>query len=139
MLKAVVDTNVFISGLLKGSTNRQIISLLQDARFTLIISPETLDELMGVISRPKLHNVIKRVTAEKLIEIIKTQALLTKPRQKFNVIKDDPNDNRFLEVAIESNADFIISGDHHLLSLKKFQNIPIITSKEFLKRLKEEG
>ncbi len=138
MLKAVIDTNVFISGLLKSPNNRQIISFLKASKFTLVISHETLDELIGVISRPKFHNVIKRETAEKLIEIIKTHAVLVKPCQKFDIINDDPNDNRFLESAFESNADFIVSGDRHLLSLKTFHNIPIVTPKEFLKRFKEE-
>jgi putative PIN family toxin of toxin-antitoxin system len=136
MLKAVIDTNVFISGLLKGSNSRQIIKLLQDSRFILVISPEILDELIGVISRPKFHNVITREAAEKLIEIIKTQALFVKSRQKFNIIKDDPEDDKFLEAAFEARADFIVSGDRHLLALKNFHNIPVISLQEFLKRLK---
>lgn len=137
MLRVVVDTNIFISGLLKSSNNRQLIILLQNSKFTLLISPETLDELINVISRPKFHKVINRIDAEELIEIIKTQAVLVKPRQKFDIIKEDLNDNRFLELAFEAKVDLIVSGDHHLLLLKTFHGIPIITSKEFIIRLSE--
>ena len=132
MLRVVVDTNIFISGLLKSSNNRQLIILLQNSKFTLLISPETLDELISVISRPKFHKVINRIDAEALIEIIKTHAVLVNPLQKFDIIKDDINDNRFLELAFEAKADLIVSGDHHLLLLKTFHGIPIITSKEFI-------
>lgn len=137
MLRAVIDTNVFVSGLLKSPTNRQVINALQSSKFTLIISSDILDELIGVIVRPKFHNVIVRGTAEKLVEIIKTQAVLVKPTQRLEIIKEDPADNRFLEAACEAKANVIVSGNHHLLSLKTFRNIPIITSKEFLRLLKK--
>ena len=136
MLKVVIDTNVFISGLLKSPSCRKIIDCLKETKFTLIVSPQILDELIGVIARPKFHNVIVRETAEKLIETIKTQATLVKPSQRFDVIKEDPADNRFLETSIEAKADFIISGNKHLLSLKNFRNIPIVTPAKFLKMLK---
>ncbi|MBU3934129.1 MAG: putative toxin-antitoxin system toxin component, PIN family [Candidatus Omnitrophica bacterium] len=136
MLKAVVDTNVFISGLLKSPSCRKIIDCLKKSKFILIISPQILDELIGVIARPKFHNVIVRKTAEKLIETIKTQASLVKPSQRVDVIKEDSADNRFLEAAIEAKADFIISGNKHLLLLKAFRNIPIVTPAKFLKMLK---
>lgn len=135
MLKVVVDTNVFISGLLKSPSCRKIIDLLKEDKFTLVISVQILDELIGVISRPKFHNVITRENAEKLIETIKSQGILIKPAERIDVIKENPEDNRFLEAAIESNVDFIISGDNHLLKLKSFRNIPIISPKEFLSRL----
>jgi len=138
MLKVIIDTNILISGLLKSPSCRKIIRLLEEKRFILITSPPILDELMGVISRPKFHNVILRETIEKLIEIMKTQAILVKPSRLLFVIKEDPADNRFLEAALQANVDLIISGNHHLLSLKNFHNIPIITSKEFLSRLKEK-
>lgn len=134
MLKVVIDTNVFISGLIKSPSCRKIIKAFAETKFRLVISPQILDELLGVISRPKFHNLITKETAEKLIETIKTQAILVKPTQRFEVIKDDASDNRFLEAAFESEADFIVSEDKHLLSVKSFHP-PIITPNEFLKRL----
>ncbi|MBU0571017.1 MAG: putative toxin-antitoxin system toxin component, PIN family [Candidatus Omnitrophica bacterium] len=136
MLKVVIDTNVFISGLLNSPSCRYIIKLLGAAKLTLIISPWILDELIGVISRPKFRNAITRETAEKIIEMISIQAVLVNPSREFDVIEDDPADNRFIDAAIEANADFIISGDRHLLDLKTFHDIRVITPAQFLKTLK---
>lgn len=134
MPRVIIDTNVFISGLIKSPSCRKIIKALSEARFSLVISPQILDELLGVISRPKFHNLITRETAEKLIETIKTHAILVNPIRQLDIVKDDPTDNRFLEAALEAKADLIISEDKHLLSLTSF-HIPIITPPKFLKQL----
>ena len=52
-----------------------------------------------------------------------------------DVIKEDPPDNQFLACAIDGKADLIVSGDHHLLDLKTYQGIPIVTARDFLNRL----
>lgn len=132
MLKAVIDTNVFISGLVKSPSCRKIIMTLERWEFMLVISPEILAELIGVIARPKFHNIIKREIAARLVETIKAQALLIKPPFSLNVIKDDIDDNRFLEAAITAKVDCIVSLDKHLLALKSFRNIPITTPTKFL-------
>ncbi len=137
MLKAVIDTNVLVSGLLKTSRIcRKIIQKLSVREFELIVSPPIIEELIEVIARPKFHTIIERATAEKLIGIIRSQAILVKPSRRLNVIKEDPADNRFLEAAVEGKADLLVSGDKALLSLKSFEDIPILTPQEFLKRLK---
>jgi putative PIN family toxin of toxin-antitoxin system len=86
MLKVVVDTNVFVSGLIKSPSCRKIIELLREEKLVLVISSQILNELIGIISRPKFHNIIVRETAEKLIEIIKAQAILVKPSKQLNVV-----------------------------------------------------
>jgi len=55
------------------------------------------------------------------------------PKKKLELIKDDPDDNIVLECALEGNVDYIISGDEHLLELKKFENIRIVSANDFLK------
>jgi uncharacterized protein len=138
MLSVVIDTNVLIAGMLKGSTTtRQIINHLSQSKFKLIISPESLEELIEVMNRPKFHPIISRETAAMTMEIIKTQAIFIKPLKKLHIVKEDPDDNMFLELALEAAADCLVSGDDHLLSLKSFRGIPIIKPKEFLTRLKK--
>jgi len=58
------------------------------------------------------------------------------PRTQVKEVKDDPDDNKFLEAAIEGNADYIITSDQHLLKLGSFQNIPIFTPSNFWKVIK---
>lgn len=136
MLKVVVDTNVFISGLIKAPACRNIIRSLEKWEFILVVSPEILDELVGVISRPKFHNIIDRDIASRLIETIKSQALFVWPTVKIDAVKDDPDDNIFLEAAVTAKADCLVTSDNHLLKLRIFSNIPILTPIKFIPLLK---
>jgi putative PIN family toxin of toxin-antitoxin system len=104
MLKAVVDTNVFVSGLLKSPKSRRVIQAIRDGQFSLIISPEIFQEIIEVITRPKFHNVITGEIIQELRELIRTQAILVRPRQKLAIIREDRDDNRFLEAASTGKA-----------------------------------
>ena len=137
MPKVVVDTNVFVSGLLKTSvTCRRIIHKLSKKEFILIVSHEILEELIEVIGRPKFHHIIMRETAEKLIKAIRAKAILVKPSKKLNLVKNDPDDDRFLEAALEGKADFLVTGDKNLLSLRTFHTTDIVSPAEFIKLIK---
>jgi predicted nucleic acid-binding protein len=59
-------------------------------------------------------------------------------KETINVVTDDPSDNKFIEAAMAGKAKLIVSGDNHLLELKSFKDISIITAKEFLKRLESQ-
>ena len=135
MLKAVVDTSVFVSGLVKSPACRRIIKALEKSSFILVTSPAILDELIGVIGRPKFHNIINRETALMLIETINAQSLLVRPSVKLYAVKDDPDDNRFLEAAITARVDCIVSLDNDLLRLRIFRKIPIVSPAKFLSLL----
>lgn len=135
MLKAVIDTNVIISGLIRSPSCRKIINAIERAEFIPVTSPEILIELIDVIARPKFHNVIKREIASRVVEAIKAQDLLVNPSLRLKIIKDDPDDNRFLEAGLTAKVDCIVSLDNHLLTIGKFRNIPIIPPEKFLRSL----
>jgi len=136
MQKVVIDTNIFVAGLLdsKSSSNFIIELFLQD-KFTLLISPSILRELKEILTRRPLARLANRPVNEFLITLEK-KAEKVSPTEKVRVIKDDPQDNKFLECALTGEADFIVSGDHHLLNLGKFKGISILNSRQALKRLK---
>ena len=136
LIKAVIDTNIFISGLIKSPSCREIIRALEQDKFVVVISPEIISELIGVINRPKFKGIINQKVASKIVYALKSQALLVKPSVKIDVIKADPDDNMFLEAAITAKANVIVSMDRHLLALTTFRNIPIILPEEFLRRLR---
>ena len=135
MPNAVVDTNVFIRGLLGSSLNRKIIQSLKEFKFTLIISTELFDELLDVVTRTKFQNILIPEVVYNLIEIIKTQAKFVSPGQRVTICRDI-EDQKVLECALEG-ADFIVTNDDDLLSLKTFSKILILKPSQFLKRLKE--
>jgi len=136
MQKVVIDTNIFVSGLLDSkSSSNFIIELFLQNKFTLLITHPVLRELREILTRKPLSRLANRPVDE-FLTLLERQAKKVSPGEKVRIIKDDPEDNKFLECALAGKADFIISGDHHLLSLRKFRGISILNSKEALKRLK---
>lgn len=79
----------------------------------------------------------EKIDFPKIIEILVSNSRVVFPRRTPHTIKEDPSDNHFLACAIVAQASFIISGDEHLLKLKAFQGIPIVSPKEFLKIIKK--
>lgn len=125
---AVFDTNVFVSGIIFGGNPRASLELARAKEITLFTSKPLLFELSRKL-RAKFRwsdGEIKDV-----IEGILKYVTVVDPKKKVIAIKSDPSDNKVLECAQE--ADFIVSGDKkHVLSLKKFKNVRIVSAKEFL-------
>ncbi len=96
------------------------------------MSKELLDEFINVIYRPKF-DFIPDDTKINIIRYLLTLSDYVEPKIELNIIKEDIKDNKFLECALEGNAKFIISGDSHLLKLKEFEGIKIMSSSKFLK------
>lgn len=133
-LKVVIDSNILVS-ILKGSAVLSpIYTAFKEGRLKLIVNSELLKELAAVLSRPCLH--IDRTDIKELFRLIKFKAVRLKSITSLPRICRDPKDNFILELAVVSDADFIVTGDKDLLVLKSFRGIPIIKPREFLKQIK---
>lgn len=130
--RVVVDTNVFISAALLKGVASTLMELWKEDKFIFLLSAEIFDEYFKVMARPKFHQEEKDL--RELAEILTHKAEIIEPRFKLNVIHNDPSDNKFLECALAGKADFILSGDQHLLHLKKFKGIPILKTSEFFEK-----
>lgn len=136
MIKAVVDTNILVSGLISPKASpAKIISLWRDRKFILIVSEEILQEVERVLFYPKIFEKyhLDKNSIGKYLKIFRAFAKVVKPGEKMRIIKADESDNKFIEAAVSAGAGYIVSGDRHLLELKKFQEIKIIKADEFLK------
>lgn len=132
-IKVVLDTNVLISSLW-GRKPRKVIEMWDKGGILVIVSQQVLDEYFDVLNRFELtEEDIEDIT---ILFSNPRKTLVIKPKSRINRIKKDPADNRFLECAIEGDADFIISGDKHLLELGNFENSKIVTPGEFLDKVK---
>lgn len=134
--RVVLDTNVLISAsFIKISPiPNRIYQALKDQQFILITSPSIIEEIDDVLSR---DYIIKRthMTArqrKRFIQEIINFSLLISEKSDLQIIKADPDDDKFLHAAIEGDADCIVSGDRHLLNLKAYEGIKILTPKDFL-------
>ncbi|AOQ23297.1 hypothetical protein MTAT_18290 [Moorella thermoacetica] len=134
-MKVVLDTNVVISGLLVpvGPPGR-IIDLWADGKIDVVVSPAVITEYMEVFLRPKFAKAGTMEERQQLLEgfINLANTILVLPDIEIDIINADPSDNRFLECARTGETDCIISGDSHLLALKEYEEIPIITPGQFL-------
>jgi len=135
--KVVFDTNTLISGLLWDGNEARVIEKAENKEIRLFISPEMIEELEKVLKREKFCKKLegKEYTVDKAVSKIALIATLIKPTRKINVIKEDPEDNRVLECAVSAKVDIIVSGDSHLLDLKDYSGIDIITASEFIKHI----
>jgi putative PIN family toxin of toxin-antitoxin system len=131
-MRVVIDTNVFISAILGGRLGI-IVDEWKARKFTLIISETIAREYLDVINRPKFK-ISRREIVATTDYLLKTVEFVT-PIESVSVVDSDPTDNKFLEAALQGKADFLVSGDAHLLDLKTFRDIPIITAHEFIERL----
>ncbi|GAV24199.1 nucleotide-binding protein [Carboxydothermus islandicus] len=134
-MRAVVDTNVFISGLLKRNTYpAKVLDAWVFNRFYPLVSKEIVGEYSRVLVRDKfkiLGSVDKRLKIiQKFVEL--PWVYFVYPLEKIEIIDNDPADNRVLECAEAGEADFIVTGDQHLLELKAYKNIKIVTPEEFI-------
>ncbi|MGO9995755.1 MAG: putative toxin-antitoxin system toxin component, PIN family [Steroidobacteraceae bacterium] len=128
-MKAVFDTNIFVSALaIPGGQAERAIDLVIDARVNLCISKEIIHEVLGVLAQKfsKGPEELAR-TAVFLSEL----AELVVPRKKLAVLDDEP-DNRILECAVTGHADIIVTGDRAMLDLRKYQEIRILSLRQFL-------
>lgn len=128
---AVIDTNVFVSGLLGSGICRQIFLAFKDNKFNLLTSEVLFDELVYVLKRPKFHLLIDSKGKEDLLSFIRYTAIFVSLKKKIKICRD-AKDNMVIECAFEGKSDYIVSGDKDLLTLTRFHNIPIISPKEFL-------
>ena len=141
-IKAVIDTNLFVSGLFaEQGPISQLQNLWLDKKIDLAVSEEILLEAKKTLQKPYLHEMLFLYEGEEdeVIELIREKAhIVTQDRYKTDRIKDDPTDNKFLACALETKADYIVSGDNHLLSLKHYHGIQIVDAKTFVKIVKKK-
>ncbi len=138
MLRVVLDTNVQVSALIsKGGTCDQVFKKWSDGTYILCTCDEILYELERVIKYPNIarKHKLSEEKIEKYINYQGSNALKVFLSEIINLVKAHPSDSIFVLCALEANADYIVSGDSHLLDLKSYNSIKIITPKEFLERL----
>jgi len=133
-MKIVLDANIFISSFFWGGNPRMVFKRIVAGIDELFITKEILDEIEEVIGRPKFH--AGRNEIQYFINSIEEIGNKVTVKNRIKNGSKDKSDNIYIECAITANVDYIISGDIHLLELKKYGNIEIITAKNYLDSVK---
>lgn len=132
----VVDTSVLISGILWTGLPHRLIELAEAGDITLCVTAEILQELREVLSRPKFMTKIqdRLTTVEEIMQSVLRLAALYPAPPRVRIVQADPDDDKFIACALAAGAKYLISGDGHLLDVKEYAGVSIMTVREFLER-----
>ena len=142
MLRVVLDTNVFVSSVLSvHGLPAQVLNAWRKGRYMLVTSPAIIAEIVAVLEFPRICKkyLIRQEDIEQIVDLLKTDTILVPGRAavKGSGVQD-PKDEMFLACAVDAKADCRVSGDSHLLDLRTYRDIPILTVKEFAEKLETE-
>ena len=138
---AVIDTNLFISGLFaKDSLSAQLQDLWINQSFELVTSIEIIKEISRVLNYPRIKEHFKPndKIIKRFFRLIFRKAIISKDIYHTDIIVDDPTDNKFLGCALEKKADYIVSRDPHLRNLKQYHGIQIVDAATFIEKVKSK-
>lgn len=139
-MKVTLDTNVLVSGTFWTGSSFRIMVLIDADKIANVTSKELLDEYYETINSGEITDKItgKSLVIMKIVDRVIKKSKVVEPYIKLNVVKDDPDDNGVLECAKAVTPDYIITKDRHLLKLREFEGIKIITPEEFLRNLEKQ-
>ncbi len=126
----MLDTNVVISAIIFGGKPRKVLNLAIEGKISLFFSEPMFEEIREILGGRKFRFTAPQLLAvERELEAISDTVY---PDKNIKIVKDDPDDDVFIECAIATDADYIVSGDKHLLDLKSYGKIKIINAAEFI-------
>ena len=137
LLKLVLDTNTIVSAFFWEGDEAELFRKIEQGKAKLYITNEILKEVEEVIKRPKFNEVMNKagLTPDQIIQkIVSLSHLVIAPKLSIKVCRDE-KDNKFLECAESAKADYLVSGDEDLLSLKEYEGIPIVRTWRILQLL----
>lgn len=131
-MRAVLDTNIFVSGIhWKNGASGRVIDLWLEGRFELVSSEKTIEEIVETLRDFKVNLPFNEILL--WVSVLAEDSLFVEPVLAFDAVKEDKDDNKFLEAGVEGEADYIVSKDNHLLKLVEFKGIKIVSPDDFLK------
>jgi putative PIN family toxin of toxin-antitoxin system len=131
--KVIIDTNVLVSGIFFSGPPARILKAWQDGRFQIILSEEILDEYRRVIQT--LSAKLGHIDFEPILETLLIESELVPSCAFDSPICEDPDDDKFLACAMVSHANYLVTGDNHLLKIGLFLDTRIVTPRHFIDNL----
>lgn len=128
-MRVVLDTNVFVSGIHWAGSSEKILRAWMEGKFELVSSLPIIEEIVRVLANFKLPLDADDISWWE--SLILEKSLVVVPSEEVDIVKNDPDDNKFIEAALEAQAEYIVSQDKHLLSIKEYRGIKIVHPDDF--------
>lgn len=136
-MKAVLDTNVLISAVIATGTPHEIVVAGYTNEYQIVASVPTLMEFRKTLQKYPERFGLNDEEIQTEVETLRYFAEFVVPDEEITAVEADPDDDKFLEAAVAGNTDYVVSGDQHLLDLKSFRGIDIVTPREFFEVLND--
>ena len=139
MSRIVCDTNVLLSGYISDGPPRRVLERIEDGKDLAFTSRTLLIEFDRVLSYPRVEKLLRRASLprEAVIRWMVERATIVMPKElPATVVTDDPTDDHVLACAQAAGADFIISGDAHLLKLQTWEGIRVVSASQYVQKFK---
>jgi uncharacterized protein len=135
VIRAVLDANVYVSAAVRpaGPPGQIIGRFLRGGAFEIVVSQAIVDEVLRALTYPKVRKYIRPgLEAELWFEDIVILSHLVVVGDDFESVSKDPDDDKYIAAAIEGRAGFLVAGNSHLLDLKEYDGIRIVSPRVFL-------
>jgi hypothetical protein len=129
-MRIVIDTNVFVSSLISDKGNpAKIIHWWLEGEYDVVVSQPIIDEILRVTGYARIQKKYARVRENRgeFVALISEQAIRVEAVEKLDVVGADESDNRYVECALAGNAQYLVTGDEHLLDLGEYKGVAILT------------
>jgi len=136
-VRVVFDTNVLVSALGFGGTPLEALIRAFEDDVQLVVASETLAELDRVMQYDRLP--FTGGERKQYLEILRNEAEVVTELPELAVVERDPDDDMFLACAVGGNCQYVVSGDDHLLALKSFRGVEIVSPASFLDRVDDRS
>jgi putative PIN family toxin of toxin-antitoxin system len=133
-LKVVLDANVWISALLWGGKPAEIVKAAEKKQFVILLSEEIAGEISQVLAYPRIARVYQAASLrrEDIVEAVLKIGKFVQVTRKVSVVVEHPADDKFIECALAGSAEYIVSGDKHLLKVGSYKKTQVLSVNEFL-------
>jgi putative PIN family toxin of toxin-antitoxin system len=135
MVRVVLDTNVLVSAFRNKGKSRSLFASLME-KHEVILSSQILAELADVLSRDKFNVTTAQI--DKFLSILVRYAIVVPVQSTSKIIVEDPDDDVILDTAFCGKAEYVVSGDKHLLKIGRYQNVQILSVNEFLEKISKK-
>ena len=125
----VLDSNIYISSVFWNSAPYIIVKKAINQEFSAYISSHIIYEIRKVLAR---DFDLQKQEIDDIVDALQQFTSFVEPKEKIVEIREDPDDDKILECAVACKAKYIVSYNNHLLKLKVFRGIKILTPKQFL-------